>query len=135
MSKQSKTSKESWKSRKRHTVTLWSGAVVDIEIPDLPELIKTGVFPNHLVEHAIKLQNSGKAPSVEDITEQADFYDQLVLLTVKDPELTQEDLKDLPYEDREMVVEFATRSRDFDAVGHHLGGLELVESFRDLRGL
>jgi hypothetical protein len=134
MARNTKTNIESWKSRKRHTVTLQSGAVVEIEIPNLPLLIKTGRIPNHLIEVAVKAQTATRITK-EDVEDQYEFYRQLVALTVVEPELTADDVDSLPFEDVEMLVEFATRARDIDAVGHHLGGLETVDSFRDLRGL
>lgn len=131
---QHKTSVTSWKSRKRHTVTLASGTVVDIEIPNLPLLIKIGKIPNHLIESAVKLQES-RHVTAEDVAEHYDLMRKLVAVTVKAPELTEEQVDDLPFEDVEMLAQFAFRERDMDAVGHHLGDLEKVESFRDIRGL
>jgi hypothetical protein len=59
----------------------------------------------------------------------------LVTHTVVAPVVTDEDVPDLPPEDVEMIVGFATRRLDFDAVGHQLAGLETIESFRRFRGL
>lgn len=134
MTKQSNSNLNQWKSAKRHTVTLHSGAVVEFEVPNLPLLIKTGRIPQPLIEHALSLQTKTKV-SKEDIEDQYEFYRVLVPLVVKVPELTPEDVDLIPFEDVEMIVEFATRQRDIDAVGHHIGGLEKIESFRELRGL
>lgn len=125
-----------WKKAKTHTITLPSAAVVDIEIPDLPNLIKTGTLPNSLIDVAISAAQ-GRKITKEDILEQADFYNQLVSLTVVDPKVTSEEVAagGIPYEDKEMIVEFATRQRDFDAVGHQPGGLETVKEFRHFRNL
>ena len=38
-------------------------------------------------------------------------------------------------EDVQMIVQIALRQTDMDAVGHQLGGLETVESFRQFRDL
>jgi hypothetical protein len=97
------TSLAGWKKAKRHTVTLPSAAVVEIE----------------------------------DIVQQADFFNKLCAITVVEPKVTEEDFASgaLPFEDKEMLVEFATRQRDLDAVSHHLAGLETSKSFRAARGL
>lgn len=127
-----------WKKSKLHYVTLPSATVVGIEIPDLPQLIKTGSLPNELLDAAIReAEGEGKKREItrEDIIERADFYNKLCVLTVKEPTLSEEDAAGIPFEDKEMVVEFATRQRDLDAIGHHLGGLEKVKDFRKFRGI
>jgi hypothetical protein len=58
-----------------------------------------------------------------------------VILTVVEPKITIDDVPELPYEDIEMLAELATRQRDLDAVGNHIGGLHEVEAFRTFRGL
>lgn len=125
-----------WKSSKRHYVTLPSGAIVGVEIPDLPALVKAGQIPNDLVETAIGVA-SGRKVTRDDVVQQADFYNKLAALTVKDPAATEEMFAsgDLPFEDKEMLVEIATRQRDLDAVGHHLAGLEKSRDFRTFRGI
>lgn len=131
------TSKANWKKAKRHPITLPSGAVVEIEIPDLPNLVKAGSIPNELVDIAIGVAN-GQRVTKDDIIKQADFYNKLCALSVKNPEVTEADFEGpdaLPFEDKEMLVEIATRQRDLDAVGHHIGGLEKVSDFRTFRGL
>src|SRR6266542_4273850 len=108
-----------WKSRSAHTVTLPSGAVVDIVIPNLPLLVKIGKLPNELLQAVVQFQQAREVTQ-EMMAEQHEFTTKLVTLTVKSPELTDADVTELPYEDVEMLVEFAMRSRDMDAVGHHL---------------
>lgn len=127
---------EQWGAAKRHPITLPSGTTVAIEIPDLPNLIRTGAIPNALVGVAIGVAN-GKKVTADDIAEQAGFYNSLVAMTVKQPAVTEEQVADgtIPAEDKEMIVEFAVRQRDFDAIGHHIGGLETDASFRTFRGL
>jgi hypothetical protein len=123
-----------WKKAKRHNVTLPSGVTVAIEIPDLPELLKTGQIPNDLIEAAIK-SVQGEKVTPELIEQQPEFYKQLVLKTVAEPKLTEADYDDIPYEDKEMIVELATRQRDLDALGHHIAGLHTSRDFRRFRGL
>jgi hypothetical protein len=54
---------------------------------------------------------------------------------VKEPVITEEDVHDLPFEDVELLVEIATRQRDLDAVGNHVGGLHTNKQWRQFRGL
>lgn len=132
---QKKTSIEGWKARSTHEgVTLPSGAVVSIRIPNLPLLAKTGRLPNELVQIALELGQKKKITQ-DDLEQQVDLTNTLVSLTVIEPALGPDDVPELPFEDQEMVVEFALRMRDLDAVYHHLGGLETIESFRDARSI
>jgi hypothetical protein len=132
----SKTASD-WKKNRRHTITLPSGFVVQIEIPNLPVLVKTGQLPNDLVTEALGTIQSGKL-TAEAIAEQAPFYAKLVVATVKDPVVTEDDVigdDPLPFEDIEMIAELATRQRDLDAVGNHIGGLHTSKQWRTFRGL
>ena len=136
----SKTTKTQWFKAKRHEgVTLPSGTVVTVQIPNLPLMLKTGQLPNQLVEAAVSQQNLAAKGNLEVtremIEEQWDYYSFLVSKTVAEPELTQEEVAEIPAEDVEMLVEIATRQRDMDAVYRHLAGLEQQETFRQFRGL
>lgn len=126
-----------WKKNKTHYVTLPSSTVVGIQIPDLPTLVKTEVIPNDLVDIAIAVAEETKKVTRDDIIKQADFYNKLCALTVVEPKVTEEDFAsgDLPFEDKEMIVELATKQRDLDAIGHHIGGLEKVEDWKTFRKL
>ena len=123
-----------WKSQRRHSITLPSGFEIEIELPNLPLLVKTGQLPNDLVAKALGNIQQGKL-TPEVIAEQSDFYDKLVSVTVKTPEVTPEDVHDLPFEDIELIVEIATRQRDLDATGKHIGGLNTSKEWRRFRGL
>lgn len=125
---------KAWKKARRHTVTLPSGFDVDIEIPNLQAMVKTGQIPNHLIDAAIGAIEQDKV-TPELIKEQADFYQMLVVAMVKEPQLEPEDFDDLPYEDIELLVELGTRQRDLDAVGAHIGGLHKSSDFRKFRNL
>lgn len=126
-----------WKKNKVHTITLPSGSVVKMQIPDLPTLIKTEVIPNELVDVAIAVAKDDKEVTRDDIIKQADFYNRLASIAVVEPKVTEEDFASgsLPFEDKELIVEIATRQRDIDAIGHHIGGLEKVRDWRSFRGL
>lgn len=123
-----------WKKQRRHIITLPSGYQVAVEIPNLPMLVKTGQLPNALVAEALTNIQRGEL-TAEVIAQQADFYEKLVAVTVKEPEITSEDVAELPFEDVELLVEIATRQRDLDAVGVHVGGLNTSKEWRRFRGL
>lgn len=125
---------DAWKGAKRHTITLPTGTVVDIVLPNLPKMLQAGDVPNSLIRVALD-QAQGAPVSEETIREQFDFYKFLVAATVVEPNLSPSDVEDLPFEDIEMLVAIASRNRDFDAVGHHIGGLEKQSDFRRFRGL
>lgn len=133
--KSNTVTKGQWKKSATHEgITLPSGAVVDIRIPNLPAMVKAGKLPNQLVEVATQAAATGQVP--DDLLERLDEYNNfLVVNTVAAPEVEESDVPDLPYEDVEMIVAFATRQIDTDAIGHHLAGLETVDSFRRFRGL
>jgi hypothetical protein len=128
------------KKRSLHEgVTLPSGAVVTIRLPDLAQMIKSKQLPSELIEAAVKLQDTEdgkpKKLTVEDIEADADFVAYIVPLTIHEPKVKPEDLDDLDPMDKAMVASFATRRTDIDAVGHQLGGLETQKSFRRHRGI
>lgn len=126
-----------WKKAAKHTVLCPSGARVGIRIPDLPAMIEAGEIPQHLLDAALGVAGSGEdaKPSVELIKQQREFTDRLVLLTVTEPKLSEADVADVPYEDKEFLVSIATRQRDLDAEGEHIAGLTKSEKFRRFRGL
>lgn len=145
--------KEEWARAAIHTITLPSGAVVKIKLPDLAALIKGGQIPNPLLEIAQKIgagepvtaPEEGKGEgddkesgvSKELIGQISDFHAFLVSKTVVEPTVSQDEVAAgaIPTEDIAVIVQFALRERDFDVVGHHLGGLEKVTEFRKFRGL
>ena len=125
-----------WKKAARHYPMLPSGVRVGIRIPDLPAMIEAGNIPQHLLDAALGVAKGGENDiTVKQIAEQREFTDTLVKLTVVEPKLTDEDLADIPYEDKEFLVSVATRQRDLDAEGEHIGGLMQSEKFRKFRGL
>jgi hypothetical protein len=142
-------SKSAWKKAAVHTVTLPSGMQVDITVPSLSKLAKYGKLDNELLSDAtpapvegqeIVLPEPPAAPSMEErkkaLADLADFQSWLVSITLVDPKLSPEEvLEYVPTEDLEVLVEFATRKRDMDVKGHHLGGLERSAEWREFRGL
>lgn len=128
-------SKDTWKQANVHTgVTLPSGTVVDIKIPSLPQLIKAGQVPNHLIDIAVEQGSSDKID--REVLEQTwEFTCFIIPKMLVNPEISEDDVADLPALDLEMLIGFASRVTDLDAVGHQLGGLETQDSFRNVRGL
>lgn len=125
----------SWKKSKDHEITLPSGTKVKIALPNLPLLIKAGQIPNSLLDIVVQAQGGDFKVTPELLAEQADYTSFIVAKTVVDPHIDEADVADLPYEDVEMIMDFAMRNRDLDAVGHHLSGLDQVKDFRRFRGL
>lgn len=131
------TSLGQWKQNKVHLITLPSGSKVKISLPDLPNLVRTGGIPNKLIDVALSVANGEARVTREAMEEQSEFYNALTAITVVEPKITEEQVAagDIPIEDKDVIVEFATRQRDMDAVGHHIGGLETQESFRRFRSI
>jgi hypothetical protein len=134
-SKPRKTAK-AWKDLRVHKdVTLPSGMVVDIELPDLPSLAKAGDIPGDLLASVTKLQEGieDDAVDVDDLVNLAGFSEFIIPRMVTSPKVTEEDVVDLPAEDKGMLLAFAARRTDIDAVGHHLAGLEKLDAWRQFR--
>jgi hypothetical protein len=131
-----KTTKTSWKKAAVHEITLPSGTVISIKLPNLSLMMKTGNIPNGLIDAAVGAQDGSEAKLTREMIEsQWDFSAFLVAHTVVDPQLTEEEVAEIPAEDIEMIVEFATRQRDIDAAYKHIGGLDQMGSFRHFRGI
>ncbi len=131
----STTTLAAWKKAGIHTITLATGIEVDIKLPNLPELVSAGEFPNHLVEVAINVASGESKVTAEEIKAQAEFYRELVSKTLVAPKLTPEEVKDVPFEDIELIAAIATRQRDVDALGEHIAGLDKSEQWRKFRGI
>lgn len=131
---QKAASASQWKKSRAHLVTCPSGTVVEVVVPDIPAMIETGQFPSHLVDAAIQVASRDRPkPTKELIIQQREFTDTLVQRMVTNPKISDADLADIPYEDKEMLVEIATRVRDIDAIGDHIGGLHTLEKWRKFR--
>lgn len=127
-----------WKKAASHYPLLPSGVRVGIRIPDLAGLIESGDIPQHLLDAALEAAQptaNQEPPTKEKILQQLEWTNKLVQLTVVEPKLDENDLKEIPVEDKEFIVALATRSRDLDAEGEHLAGLTKSEKFRRFRGL
>lgn len=132
-----KKTKTEWGSRKTHKdVHLPSGMVVDIELPNLGLLIKSGEIPNPLIDSAIEF-GAGQEPSREALEQSWDFVSWIIPRTVVNPKITQEDVENglIPAEDLDLLAAFISRATDLDAVGNHLGGLQTNAQFRRFRNL
>jgi hypothetical protein len=125
-----------WKKAALHYPLCPSGVRVGIRIPNLAALIEAGDIPQHLLDVALGVATGDEVkPSVELIKQSREFTDKLVMLMVVEPKLTEADLADVPYEDKEFLVSIGTRQRDIDAEGEHIAGLSSSERFRRFRGL
>jgi hypothetical protein len=83
-----KKSVSAWKKAKLHTnITLPSGFQVDIVIPNINEMIKTGKIPNDLVEAATAASTGDQKITPELLEDQAEFYRLLVTTMVVEPKL------------------------------------------------
>lgn len=131
-----KTTAAGWKKAAVHSVLLPSGTRIDMKIVDLPAMVETGQIPQHLLDVAIDVavEEEARKPSVEMMKLQREYTDLLVLASVVNPKVTEADLPEIPYEDKDLIVAIATRQRDFDAEGAHIGGLDKSEKFRKFRG-
>lgn len=144
-------SKSAWGRAGTHTITLPSGAEVDIRIPDLARMAAQGKLDNELLKDAVPPPDPNQeyvadepepAKTPEErkkaLADLAEFNAWLVSITVVDPKITPEEAADpkiVPTEDLEVIVEFATRRRDMDVLGHHMAGLETNADWRTFRGL
>lgn len=122
-----------WVKAKYHTIALPSGVEVEISIPNLPMLAKTGVIPNDLIQSAVGVMNGTEELTEELVREQAVFYNKLISIAVHAPKVSEEQVPELPYEDIELIVEIATRQRDVDALGRHIAGLHLSKEWVSFR--
>lgn len=138
--------KTAWKKAKTHTVTLPSGVEVEIQIPNLAAMAKGGELPNELLKHVtptvpgetptVPAEPPTEAERIANLANLAEFQAWLVSITVVEPKLDPDEvLKTVPTTDLEVLVELATRRRDMDVVGHHIGGLEVSAGFRKFRGI
>jgi hypothetical protein len=125
--------KAGWKRNAVHTIVLHSGTVVKVRIPDLAKMIEVGTIPQNLMDSALGMASNpsmADKPGRELMATQREFTDLVTLHTVVEPKLTEEDVADIPYEDKEMLVEIATRNRNLDAEGSHISGLDKSEKYR-----
>lgn len=131
---------DEWVKAGDHEILCPSGTRVKIRVPDLASIIEGGDLPQHLLDAALGVatkltKGQPQGPTKEMIAQEREFTDFLVSITVTAPKLTPETAKQIPYEDKEMIVSIATRQRDLDAEGEHIAGLTKSEKFRRFRGL
>jgi hypothetical protein len=140
----SPATKSGWKKAKVHTVTLPSGVQVEIIIPNLAKMAKGGELPNDLIKHAApeplapgaEPTPPNEAERLENLKTLAEFQSWLVSSMLVSPKLDPDEVLDVvPTPDLEVLVELASRRRDMDVVGHHIGGLEVSAEWRKFRGI
>lgn len=130
-----KVSTAGWKRAATHDVVCPSGVTVTIRVPDIPALIEAGTIPQHLLDTAIGVATGDTKPNVEMLKQQREYTDLVTMAAVVEPKLTEADLADIPFEDKDFIVAIATRQRDLDALGNHIAGLEKSEKWRRFREL
>lgn len=155
----SKRTKEAWGKRSVHVVTCPSGMEVKIRIPNVGLLLEGDALPQRLRQVALQemldpiearvargsisaggedepSQDAPAAVTLDEVKQLYDLNNWLVVQTVLEPELTIDDLPDLPAEDLEMLIKIANRERTVDAVGKSLGTdpLSRWETFRVKHG-
>lgn len=142
MSNSAVATKSAWKKAGVHTVKLPSGVSVKIRIPNLAKMAQSGELDNDLLQYAVpdlpKEETEEPTPEQkkENLTKLAKFHQWLVSQTLVEPALSPEEVKDtVPTPDLEVLVELASRRRDMDVEGHHIGGLEASADFRKFRGI
>lgn len=129
------SSVDAWKKRGVHEgVTLPSGAVVTLRLPNIPNMVKTGTLPNPLLEAAMQQQGAEKITK-EVVESTADYVKFIIPQMLIDPQVSEDDVPELPYEDIELLIAFANRSTDIDAAYRQLGGLDKLDRFREARGI
>lgn len=125
-----------WRRLTLHTITLPSGARVQVRFPNLALLIKEDAIPEHLRQVALResLRDDGDPPlalqtgadgeaivDVETVKALYQLYEYLVVAMVVSPAITAEDLPDLPQLDLDLLTMLATRQTNMDASGAVIG--------------
>lgn len=127
------TSARDLKDRALHKdVVLPSGAIVDIRLPNLPLMVKSGSIPNKLVDAALE-QRQAESITKEMIEESWDYTEFIIPKILVSPEISEDDVRDLDTADIELLLALSARHTDMDAIGRQLGGLETQASFREFR--
>lgn len=149
----SKATKSAWKARSDagpHTATLPSGIEVRFTIPDSNALITARKLPEDLTEIALYAASypDGASGYMSDMSVRAAMSDHpdapeklakavadgirlghwLVAHMLVDPTIDADDVPDLPPMDVRMLLEFAERRRDTDALGVRLP-IALLEEY------
>lgn len=130
-------SKADWKKNRDHSVMAPSGSRITIRIPDIALLVQSGQLPQNLIDVALgrARTDSEEIPTNELVKQEIDFTNFVVKASVVAPVINDEDLPDIPFEDKDFIVQLATRRRDLDAEGEHIAGLSKSEKFRRFRKL
>jgi hypothetical protein len=150
----------SWKKRGGpHRITLPSGQRVLANVLGLSQLARLEGLPDDLTDavvlHIVNLENGGLPAKIgaelskaghgdEEAAEKANQYiadfgrlaKHLVAEALVEPELTVDDLDEVPEEDLEMLMRIVTGRQTFDAAGVRIGvePLNAWATFRDEHG-
>lgn len=127
--------KSAWKKAAVHSgVVCPSGAVISIRLPNLPKLAESGEIPNELVDLATAAEQVELGDIPKDALEKlSKLQDFLISETVVEPEVSLEEVNELPYEDLIFLGELAHRRRDVDALGNQIAGLDKLAKYATFR--
>lgn len=128
--------KTEWKKKAVHSnVVLPSGAVISVKVPNIAALAQSGEIPNELVDIATATSNMASPEDIpaDALEKLAKLQNYLIALTVVEPSITEDDVKDLPAEDIPFITDIAYRQRDIDAVGRSIAGLDRVGKYARFR--
>lgn len=142
-----------WKQLGVHEIALPSGAVVKARIPDAGALLRADAMPERLraivllelthkdgaagalAEQIIAgIDDTEKLADIEKSQQALDQMQRRLLLEmVVDPALAEDDLDDVPVDDRLMLVGIAQRELAYDALGRRVGvePLDRWDTFRE----
>lgn len=124
------TSFERWLERGVHEMETVTGVTVKVRLPDLATLVARQRVPDHLRVIAAQtfLRNVKIETGIEDnpvdLDKLGELYELnmwLVAEMLVDPVLDVDQVKQLPSEDIDLLLDIALRERDTDARGRRLG--------------
>jgi hypothetical protein len=141
------TSWDAWLERDRYTITLPSGAVVKIQLLELPDHFMLGDTPDGLRRAAVgelgqKLQQGGDALTEDERDEMMatirEYYARVVADSLLDPAppegMSAADVSaSLPERDRDLLLKIQQRATNEDAAGQRLP-FQTLEELARFRG-
>jgi hypothetical protein len=137
-----------WIKMAVHKITCPTGMVVRIKIPDLSALMVGGAVPENLRGAALFHLAGGLAELERDengiprglndemLQGVTDLRFWTIHQAIVEPKLTEEQVRSLPVEDRELILAIAERQTAYDALGVKIGvsPLALFEPFSRVHG-
>ena len=132
---------QDWIERRTRTVTLPSGAVVTVRLPDLGTMAKGGRIPNELLSFALRFETEAiriNPMSDDERMQYIAFCRWIAAQTVVEPKIEPDDWDELPNEDYTQVLSWALRTDDLPFPPEEQNGkvttVAELASFRDEPG-